>query len=310
MNHLSLNDLRAVVAIARRGTFRAAAIDLGISTTALSNSIGKLEAGLGVRLFNRTTRSVSLTDAGKLFVEQIGRPLQDLFDGLDIVRSQRDTPSGTIRINAAPFAARSIMPLVLEFLRRYPDMTVDLVTEGRLVDIVADGFDMGVRVAGLIPTDMIAVALGHPQRYAVVGSREYFSDRGRPLVPPDLLYHKCIRVRLPDGALFRWRFEKDGEAVQIDVRGPIVLDEASLARTAVLDGIGIGFFLEQDIIADIDTRRLVRVLEDWTPPFPGLCLYYPGRRNLSAGMRAFLALAREHARDMTIPVGPDSSEEA
>ncbi|NEI90600.1 LysR family transcriptional regulator [Rhizobium leguminosarum] len=297
MEHASLKELEAAIAIARRGTFRAAAIDLGMSTTALSHTIGRLEAGLGVRLFNRTTRSVSLTDAGRLFVQQVGPTLQDLHAALDLVRSHRETPSGTIRINAAPFAARAIIsPLVLEFLRRYPDMNVDIVTEGKMVDIVKEGFDLGVRVEGLVPTDMIAVSLGRPQRHAVVGSPEYFKKHGRPMVPPDLLNHRCIRVRLPDGSLFRWRFEKDGEPVQIDVRGPIALDEASLTRTAVLENAGVGYLFEQDILSDIEAGRVARVLEDWTPPYPGLCLYYPGRRNLSAGVRAFLDLAREFSR--------------
>lgn len=297
MEQVNLKELEAVIAIARRGTFRAAAIDLGMSTTALSHTIGRLEAGLGVRLFNRTTRSVSLTDAGRLFVQTVAPSLQDLYAALDSVRSQRETPTGTIRINAAPFAARAIIsPLVLEFLRRYPDMNVDVVTEGKMVDIVKDGFDLGVRVAGLVPSDMIAVSLGSPQRHAVVASPEYFQRHGKPMVPPDLLGHKCIRVRLPDGSLFRWRFEKDGEQVQIDVRGPITLDEASLTRTALLENTGVGYVFEQDVLPDIEAGRLVRVLADWTPPYPGLCLYYPGRRNLSAGVRAFLDLARELAR--------------
>ncbi|MGR9423868.1 LysR substrate-binding domain-containing protein [Rhizobium leguminosarum] len=297
MELASLKELEAAIAIARRGTFRAAAIDLGMSTTALSHTISRLEAGLGVRLFNRTTRSVSLTDAGRLFVQQVAPSLQELHAALDLVRSHRETPSGTIRINAAPFAARAIIsPLVLEFLRRYPDMNVDIVTEGKMVDIVKDGFDLGVRVEGLVPTDMIAVSLGLPQRHAVVGSPEYFKKHGRPIVPPDLLNHRCIRVRLPDGSLFRWRFEKDGEPVQIDVRGPIALDEASLTRTAVLESAGVGYLFEQDILSEIKAGRVVRVLEDWTPPYPGLCLYYPGRRNLSAGVRAFLDLAREFSQ--------------
>ncbi|MBY3048551.1 LysR family transcriptional regulator [Rhizobium laguerreae] len=297
MELASLKELEAAIAIARRGTFRAAAIDLGMSTTALSHTISRLEAGLGVRLFNRTTRSVSLTDAGRLFVQQVGPTLQDLHAALNLVRAHRETPSGTIRINAAPFAARAIIsPLVLEFLRRYPDMNVDIVTEGKLVDIVKDGFDLGVRVEGLVPSDMIAVSLGRPQRHAVVGSPEYFGKYGKPMVPPDLLNHRCIRVRLPDGSLFRWRFEKDGEPVQIDVRGPIALDEASLTRTAVLESAGVGYLFEQDILSDIEAGRVIRVLEDWTPPYPGLCLYYPGRRNLSAGVRAFLDLAREFSR--------------
>jgi DNA-binding transcriptional LysR family regulator len=296
MERAALNDLEAVIAIARRGNFRAAAIDLRMSATALSHAIGKLETNLGVRLFNRTTRSVSLTEAGRLFVDTVGPSLQDVRSALDAVRSHRETPSGTIRINAAPFAAREIMsPLIIEFLRRYPDMSVELVTEGRLIDVVAEGFDLGVRVASLVPSDMIAVPLGRPQRFAVVGSPDYFTHQGKPLVPTDLLHHACIRVRLPDGALFRWRFEKDGELAQIDVRGPVILDEASLARTAVRENVGIGFFMEQDVRADIAAGDLIRVLEDWTPPFPGLCLYYPGRRNHSAGMKAFLALAREVA---------------
>lgn len=296
MERAGLNELEAVVAIARRGSFRAAAIDVGMSTTALSHAIARLESNLGVRLFNRTTRSVSLTEAGRLFVEQVGAALQDIRGAFDSARMHRDKPSGTIRINAAPSAAREIIsPLVIEFLRRYPDMHVDLVTEGRLVDIVADGFDLGVRVAGLVPSDMIAAPLGRPQRYAIVGSPDYFREHGRPRAPADLLAHSCIRVRLPDGALFRWRLEKDGDAVQIDVRGRIILDEASLARTAVCANIGIGYFMEQDVLEDISEGRLIRVLEDWTPPRDGLCLYYPGRRNLSAGLTAFIRMAREMA---------------
>jgi DNA-binding transcriptional LysR family regulator len=193
-------------------------------------------------------------------------------------------------------AAREILsPLVMEFLRRYPKVHVDLVTEGRLVDIVAEGFDLGVRGADLVPSDMIAVSLGRPQRYAVVGAPGYVETHGKPQVPPDLLHHPCIRVRLPNGSLYRWEFEKDGQTVQINVSGPITLDEASLARTAVLEGFGLGFFMERDVRADIEAGRLVRVLEDWTPAFGGLCLYYPGRRNPSAALKAFIGLARELA---------------
>lgn len=296
MSRIALNDLEAVLAVARRGSFRAAAIDLGISTTALSHTIAKFESELGVRLFNRTTRSVALTDAGRLFIERVSPPLTEVNDALEAVRSRRQTPSGILRINAPPFAARQLLsPLILEFLHRYPRMHVDLVTEGKLVDIVAEGFDLGVRVASLIPNDMIAVSLGQAQRYAVVASPAYLTRHTPPVVPTDLLNHSCIRVRLPDGALYRWHLEKQGEVAQIDVNGPLTLDEASLARAAVLEGTGIGFFLEQNVIEDIQAGVLVRLLEDWTPPFAGLCLYYPGRRNPSAGLAAFLALTRELA---------------
>lgn len=289
--------LDAVLAIARQASFRAAALELGLSTTALSNAIGKLERQLGVRLFNRTTRSVSLTDAGRNFVAQVGPALKDIHDAMDAARSQQETPSGTLRINAFATAAREILsPLLLEYLRRYPQVHIDLVTEGRLVDIVADGFDLGVRSADLVPTDMIAIPLGRPRRYAVVASPAYFRKHDKPRVPPDLLGHACLRVRLPNGALYRWQFEKDGHPIQIDVDGPITLDEASLSRMAVLDDVGIGFFMESDVREDIATGRLIRILEDWTPPLTPLCLYYPGRRNPSAAFRALIHLAREFAR--------------
>jgi DNA-binding transcriptional LysR family regulator len=290
----ALSDLDAVVGVAREGSFRSAALALDMSTTALSNAVAKLEAKLGVRLFNRTTRSVSLTDAGRAFVEQVSPALQDIHGAMDAVRSQQATPSGTLRINTFTSGAREIISLlVLEFLRRHPKVHVDLVTEGRLVDIVAEGFDLGVRRADLVPADMIAVPLGRLQRYAVVASPSYFKQHGKPRAPADLIKHRCIRTRLPNGALFRWHFEKRGETAQIDVRGPITLDEASLARAAVLESVGIGFFLEQDVRDDIAAGRLTRVLDDWTPPLADLCLYYPGRRNPSAALKAFVGLARE-----------------
>ncbi len=292
-----LIEFEAVLAIAAQGSFRAAALDLGLSTTALSNLIGKLERQLGVRLFNRTTRSVSLTDAGRIFVEQISPALRDIQDAMTAVRSQQETPSGTLRINAFATGAREIIaPLVLNFLRRYPQVHIDLVTEGRIVDIVADGFDMGLRDSDLVPSDMIAVPLTAPRSYAVVATPAYFEAHGRPRVPPDLLTHDCIRIRLPNGAPYRWHFEKNGSPVQINVAGPITLDEASLSLMAVLDGIGIGFFMESDVRDALAAGRLERVLQDWTPPTAPLCLYYPGRRNPSAAFRAFVDMARQVGR--------------
>jgi DNA-binding transcriptional LysR family regulator len=300
MSRHGLVALEAVLAIAARGSFRAAALELDLSTTALSNLIGRIERELGVRLFNRTTRSVSLTDAGRRFVEQVTPALRDIQDAIVAVRSQQDTPSGTIRINAFASGAREILgPLVLAFLRRFPQVHVDIVTEGRIVDIVAEGFDLGLRPADLVPSDMIPVVVGAPRRFAVVATPSYFQTRGRPRVPPDLLQYPCIRIRLPNGAPYRWHFEKDGNALQIDVDGPITLDESSLSRIAVLDGIGIGFFMEADIRDDIAAGRLERVLEDWTPPTSPLCLYYPGRKNQSAALRAFIEMARRLGRSST-----------
>lgn len=292
----SLIELEAVLAIVRCGSFRAAAVDLGMSTTAISAAVGKLERELAVRLFNRTTRSVSLTYAGRIFVKQIKPALEDIQKAMNTARSQQETPSGTLRINAFATAAREIMtPLVLNYMERYPQVHIDLVTEGRLVDVVAAGFDLGVRSADLVPSDAIAIPLGQMRRMAVAASPAFFESRAIPQVPQELLAYPCVRVRLPNGALFRWRFEKGGEELQLDVEGPMTLDEASLARTAVTNGVGIGYFMETDVRDDIAAGRLVRILDDWTPPLVPLCLYYSNRRNPSAAFQAFIALARNFA---------------
>ncbi|OYW46960.1 MAG: LysR family transcriptional regulator [Sphingomonadales bacterium 12-68-11] len=296
MTRHSLLELEAILAIVRCGSFRAAALDLGISTTAISNAVGKLERELAVRLFNRTTRSVSLTYAGRIFVAQIKPALEDIQKAMNTARAQQETPSGTLRINAFATAAREIMaPLVLTYLQRYPQVHVDLVTEGRLVDVVAAGFDLGVRSADLVPSDAIAIPLGQMRRMAVAASPAFFENRAIPQVPQELLTYPCICGRLPNGALLRWRFEKDGEELQLDVEGPITLDEASLARIAATNGVGIGYFMEADVREDIAAGRLIRILEDWTPPLAPLCLYYSNRRNSSAAFQAFIALARDFA---------------
>lgn len=293
----SLTELEAVLAIVRCGSFRAAAIELGMSTTSISNAVQKLERELGVRLFNRTTRSVSLTRAGRAFVAQIGPALEGIQQAMDIARAQQDAPSGTLRINAFATAAREIMaPLVLTYLQRFPQVHIDIVTEGRLVDVVAAGFDLGVRTRDLVPSDAIAIPLGQGRRMAVVASPAFFETRSIPRVPQELLHHPCIRGRLPNGALIRWRFENGGEELQIDVDGPITLDEASLARIAAISGVGIGYFMESDVREDMTQGRLMRILEDWTPPAQPLCLYFANRRNSSAALQAFIALARDFAK--------------
>ena len=267
-----------------------------MSTTAISNAVGKLERELDVRIFNRTTRSVSLTHAGRIFVAQVRPALEGIQKAMNTARSQQETPSGTLRINAFATAAREIMsPLVLGYLQRYPQVHIDIVTEGRLVDVVAAGFDLGVRSADLVPSDAIAIPLGQTRNIAVAASPGFFQDHPIPRMPQDLLSLPCIRGRLPNGALLRWRFEKDGEQLQLDVEGPITLDEASLTRIAAKSGVGVGYFMESDVREDIAAGRLVRILEDWTPPLVPLCLYYYNRRNSSAAFQAFIGLARDVA---------------
>jgi DNA-binding transcriptional LysR family regulator len=291
-----LSDFDAVLSLARHGSFRAAALDLGMSTTSLSNAIAKLEQRLGIRLFNRTTRSVSLTDAGRIFVARIGPAMTDIHDAVLAAQSLQETPTGTLRINAFASAAREVMaPLILSFVRRYPQVHIDLVTEGKLVDIVAGGFDLGLRPIDLVPTDMIAVSLGLHRQHAVVASPDFLSLHGRPTVPTDLYRFRCLRSRLPNNALFRWRFEKDGVSHQIDVHGSLTLDEPSLVRIAAQNGAGLGYVMEADVREDIAAGRLVQVLEDWTPSLAPLALYYPGRKNPPAAFTAFIQAAREFA---------------
>lgn len=296
MSQSSLSELDAVLMVARKGKFRTAALELGMSTTALGNAVGKLERTLGVRLFNRTTRSVSLTEAGQHFVAQVAPAVRDIHEAMDMARSQQATPSGTLRINAFPTAAREIFSsLILPFLRLHPQVHIDIVTEGRLVDIVAGGFDLGVRSADLVPADMIALPLGGGRRNVVVGTPSYLKAHGTPRTPQDLAGHACLRVRLPNGAIHRWPFEKDGHSVLIDVDGAITLDEASLARAAALASAGLALAMESDVRDDIEAGRLVRVLEDWMPPLSPLSLYYPSRRNPTAAFRAFIDFARRQS---------------
>jgi DNA-binding transcriptional LysR family regulator len=298
MQSSGLIELDAVVAVARHRNFGAAALELGVSRSALSHAVAALEERLGVRLFNRTTRSVSPTEAGEQFVTSVAPALGDIRGAMEAANNRRTTPAGTLRINTGPRAARQIMtPIILEYLRRYPEMKVDIVTEGRLVDIVVDGFDAGVRPANRVPQDMIAIPIGPDQRFAVVGSPAYLGERGKPRTPQDLRGHRCIRSRLPGGgSIYRWEFNRHAEAIAIDVDGPLTLDEPTLMLEAVRGGAGLAYLIEWSVAADLADGRLVRVLEDWTPTFPGLCLYYPGRRHLPAGLRALVDLVQELRR--------------
>lgn len=294
MTKTGLTEFDAVVAVARLGSFRAAAAELGMSPSALSHAVAALEARLGARLFNRTTRSVSPTDAGEQFIARIAPALREIDGAIEEINSHRDTPTGTLRLNMAAGAARMILtPVILAYLRRYPDMNVVLVTEGRLVDIVGQGFDAGVRLAEAVPQDMIAVPIGGQVRMLVVGSPDYFARHPEPKTPEDLLRHRCIRARMASGTIWHWEFERGGEAMAIDVPGSLTLDEMTLMLEAALAGTGLAYLSEWSVAAHIAAGRLVSVLEEWTPAYPGLCLYYPGRRHVPAGLRALIALIRE-----------------
>ena len=287
-------ELSSFVAVATQRSFRGAAAELGMSASALSHSIAALEQRIGVRLFHRTTRSVALSDAGERFLARVRPALLEIGEAMEDAAELRTTPTGTLRINTSEGAARRILaPVVLPYLKRYPDMKVELVTEGRLVDIVAGGFDAGVRLTEAVPQDMIAVPCSPPLSYAVVGSPRYFAKRKMPRVPDDLRKHACIRRRLASGGIFRWEFEKHGQEMTVEVDGPLTLDNDALLLEASLAGAGLVWMSEWAVADAIAKRRLVRVLEDWTPAYPGLSLFYPSHRRVAASLRAFIEVVRE-----------------
>ncbi|HEY0197873.1 MAG TPA: LysR family transcriptional regulator [Rhodanobacter sp.] len=300
MSKAGLFELNAVVAVSTHRSFRRAAADLGMSPSALSHAIAALEQRVGVRLFNRTTRSVSLSEAGEQFLARVRPALHEIAAAMEDINAFRDTPAGTLRLNASEGAVRMLLtPIVFEFMQRYPDMQVDIVTEGRLVDIVADGFDAGIRTIETVPQDMVAVPCGPPLRFVVVGSPAYFATRRKPRSPADLAAHNCVRSRYPSGAIYKWEFEKRGEEQAIDVTGSLTLDNHNLMIEAALQGIGLIWTSEWSVAEHIAAGRLVRVLEDWSPASPGLCLYYPGHRHVPAGLRAFIEVVREIAPVLT-----------
>ncbi|WP_312948475.1 LysR family transcriptional regulator [Agrobacterium sp.] len=288
MSGMSLADLRAVSVLARTGSFRGTAKELEVSVSSLSHQVANVEKRLGIRLFNRTTRSVSVTEAGEALLERVRPALSEIDAALEAVDRLRVTPSGTIRLNTSEGGAERVLPLVLDFLRSYPDIRVDLVTDGRLVDIVAEGFDAGLRLHEIVPKDMISVPLGQIESFVLVASPDYLQGKGIPTSPGDLLQHECIRARLPNGTLVTWELEKNGEAIAVDVKGRLIAGSTELSLQAARQHAGIAYVSLRSVRDDIDRGDLVQLLPDWTPPYPGIALFYPSRRLPSAALRAFI----------------------
>ncbi len=301
----SLTEFEVVLAVARRQGFRPAAVELEMSTSAVSNAVAGLEARMGVRLFHRTTRSVSLTEAGKRFVERVAPAVEQIQEAVAAAGDRAGAPTGTLRLNSSLGAAQMVFqPVLAEFLRRHPDVTLDVVTEGRLVDIVAEGFDAGLRLAPQVPRDMIRVQIGKPLRMAVVGTPDYFERHGTPLKPADLARHACIRARMPSGLPSPWEFArgtraargKTGTLEAIDVPGPMVLDSPLLMLEAARAGLGLAQVAEWYVADDVASGRLRRVLDDFAAPLPALCLYYSGHRHIPSTLRALIDLIHEGKR--------------
>jgi len=280
MPRTDLNDLLAFAAVARARNFTRAAAQLGVSQSALSQTIQKLEARLGLRLLTRTTRSVATTQAGERLLRAVGPPLDDIDAGLAALTALREKPAGTIRITAHDHAVRSVLwPTLVKLLPEYPDITIEIIIDYGLTDIVAGRFDAGIRSGELVDRDMIAVRIGPDMRMAVVGAPAYFATRATPHVPQDLTSHRCINLRLPTlGGIYAWEFGRDGAELRVRVEGQLVFNGMAPMLDAALAGFGLAYLPEDVVQPHMAEGRLIRVLSDWCPPYPGYHLYYPSRR--------------------------------
>ncbi|PXW66897.1 LysR family transcriptional regulator [Methylobacterium sp. B4] len=288
-----LGDLAAFVAVAEAGGFRDGARASGMSASGLSEAVRRLERRLGVRLLNRTTRSVVPTEAGLRLLERLTPALGEVEAALDVVNGFRDRPAGTLRLNVPVSAARLVLPMIVPpFLEAYPEIRLDIVAEDSFVDVLAAGCDAGIRYDERLEQDMIAVPIGpREQRFATAASPAYLDRHGRPNHPRALLDHACIGGRFASGAVTVWEFERDGEIVRIDPNGPLIVrvgTATDLAIEAAIAGIGIITLFEDWLQPHLDSGALEPVLQPWWPRFPGPFLYYPGRRYLPAPLRAFV----------------------
>jgi len=292
-----LNDLSAFVTVARAGGFRDAAKLGGVSASSLSEAVRRLEAKLGVRLLNRTTRSIAPTEAGARLLERLTPALGEIEAAIDVVNAFRDRPAGTLRLNVPATVARLVLPsIVTPFLKAYPDIRLEVIVEESFVDVLAAGCDAGIRYDERLEQDMIAVPIGpRVQRFATAASPAYLDARGRPQHPRDLLAHACLRGQFASGAMPIWEFERDGEVVRVDPGGPLVVrlgGAADLAVDAAIAGLGIVSLFEEWLRPHLDSGALEPVLAPWWQSFSGPFLYYPGRRHLPAPLRAFVDFIR------------------
>lgn len=293
----ALGDLAAFVAVARARGFREAARASGSSASSMSEAVRRLEAKLGVRLLNRTTRSVVPTEAGTRLLDRLGPALGEVEGALDVVNGFRDRPAGTLRLNVPVSAARLVLPrIVPPFLAAYPDIRLEIIAEESFVDVLAAGCDAGIRYDERLEQDMIAVPIGpREQRFAAAAAPAYLDRHGRPKRPRDLLGHACLRARFPSGAMPAWEFERAGKIVKVDPTGPLVVRAGAavdLAVEAAIAGSGVIYLFEDWLRRHLDSGALEPVLEPWWQRFPGPFLYYPGRRYLPAPLRAFVDFVR------------------
>jgi DNA-binding transcriptional LysR family regulator len=294
MPNENYNDLAAFVVVAQERSFTRAAAKLGISQSTLSLTIRALEERIGLRLIARTTRSVAPTDAGERLLQTIMPRFAEIEAELAALSELREKPAGTVRITAGEHPAISILqPALKRFLPDHPDINIEIIVDYGLIDIVAEGFDAGVRMGEQVAKDMIAVRIGPDLRMAVVASPAYFERHPLPKTPQDLTGHKCINTRLPTyGGLFAWGLEKDGREVKVRGEGQLVFNSLTMRLSSALDGLGVAYVPEDQVLPYVAEGRLIRVLEDWCPNFPGYHLYYPSRRHSSPALMLLIEKLR------------------
>ena len=294
MNRGDLDDLAAFAAVARERSFTRAATELRLSTSALSYTIKKLETRLGLRLLQRNSRSVSVTEAGEKLLRRLGPALAEIAGAIDDAGQQRDRVAGTVRLTATRHAFETVLrPVLPGFGESYPEATVEVLIEYGFRDIVADRFDAGIRLGEKVEKDMIAVAVGPELRMAVVASPDYLARHPAPGAPVELTRHRCINYRMmASGSLYRWEFERDGRSLDVKVDGPLTFNEPALMLEAAVDGLGVAYVLEDQASRLVAEGRLVRLLTEWTPAFPGYFLYYPSRRQNPPVLAVLLATLR------------------
>lgn len=293
MRRGDLDDLAAFAIIARLRSFTRAAAELGLSPSALSHAMKALEARVGVRLLARTTRSVAPTAAGEQLLRSLDPALAQMAHGLAALADWRDAPSGSLRLNTFGYAARTILaPRLPQFLLDHPDISVEVIVEDRLIDLVAGGFDAGIRLSEAVEQDMVAIPVGPNLRTVVVGTPEYFSRHPRPKTPADLSHHTCVNYRLlGGGGLLPWEFEEAGRDTRLRVSGQLIVNDEVLAAAATRAGAGLGYMMEHDVAEEIASGQLIQVLKPWCPSYPGCRLYYPDRR-VSPALRALIDALR------------------
>jgi len=300
----SLPALAAFVRVARHGSFTGAAAALAVSPSAISQTIRQLETRLGVRLLQRTTRSVGLTEAGAALLARIEPALQEIGAATDDIRQQRDTPVGTLRLTAANSAATIVLrPLIAAFMQAYPGICVDVVTDDRFADLAAEGFDAGLRLGEALQQDMVAIPLTGPLRMVVVASPAYLARHGAPESPSDLHTHACLQYRFgPQGSVYRWEFVQDGRTFTVDTHAALIANDKGLLLRAALDGMGLLYEFSDPIRPELEASRLVTVLDAWLPPFDGFYLYYPGRVLMPPKLRVFVDFLKAHALVSAAPL--------